>query len=837
MAEQRHQRLRTLKLETSMETFFQDLRYSARMLLKNPGFTAISVMSLALGIGANTTIFSFVNGLMFRPPAIADSGRLLEVWQHNSTRGNGIGSHMQLSYPDYEYYRDHNHVFTGMGALTAEGSVVTWNRAGEGEALQSALVSANFFSLVGIKPALGRTFLPDEDQAASPVAVVVLSHSLWQQRLGSDPAIVGKTLSLNGRTFSVIGVAPAGFTSIIMGSAPDLWIPMAMHFATNPGLKLGERHQHWLIGIGRLKPGVSPAQARADLTILGRQLSQDYPDPDKDLSPAAFPIEFVPAPFRGVLGTLSGGLMAVVALVLLIACANAANLLLAKASSRRREMAVRAALGASRSRLVRQTLTESVVIASLAGLLGLCLAAWVAPILLCLKPQSIPLVLDISIDVRVLAFTALASILTGVVFGLAPALQSSKVDHVTNLKDGSYQGGSPKSRLRGFLVIAQVTACVILLVGAGLCLRSLWNARSIDPGFNPHCAVTAALNVETFSYSRARGKIFYSTLLDRVRALPGVRFASLADHLPLSPLLRMESLEVDGTEQSSSTERETSMEDAIVAPGYFEAMGVPLLRGRGFSSHDTETAPAVVVINQALADRFWPNQDPLGKTVTLDGPEHTRVPARIVGIASTGKYQSLGEDRKPFFYKCMLQFYEPGVKLIVRTEGQPSAALEGLRAEVQKLDPRIALVGVETLDQHMQLPLFPARAAGLLLGAFGCLALALAVIGIYGVISYSVTQRVREIGIRMALGADPAHVLKLVVSQGLQLTGMGLAIGLVAAVAVTRVLSSLLYGISPRDGFTFAGVTVLLTLVAAVASYLPARRATKVDPISSLRAE
>lgn len=819
-----------------METFLNDVRYTARMLVKNPGFTVTSVLSLALGIGANTTIFSFINGLLLKPPSVADSGRLLEIWQHNPKRGNGIGSHMQLSYPDYDYYRRNNHVFSEIGACTGETSAVVWNRGGEGEALQAALVSASFFSTLGVKPVLGRAFLPEEDRSSSPVPVTVLSHALWHQRLGSDPAIAGKTITLNGRAFTVVGVAPAGFTGVLIGSAPDLWTPTAMHAATNPGLNLSERHQHWLLGVGRLKSGASPAQAKAELSILGHQLSQDYPDPDKDLDAAVFPVELVPSPFRNFVGGLSGGLMTVVGLVLLIACANAANLLLAKASSRRREMAIRAALGASRRRLIRQTLTESVLIATLAGLLGLNFASWAAPVLLSWIPKSIPVSLDISLDGRVFVFTALAAILTGLLFGLAPALQGSKLDHMTNLKDGSYQGGSPKSRLRGFLVVSQVTACMILLVGAGLCLRSLLNARSIDPGFDSRNSLAATLNVESFSYQAERGKVFYSALLECVRAVPGVRFATLADHLPLSPVTRMEEIEIEQGLPNRSGQLRVIVDDAVVAPAYFEAMGVPLLRGRGFTSQDTEIAPAVVVVNQTMADRFWPGQDVLGKSVTLLGPRQTRTRARIVGVARTGKYQSLGEDAKPFLYKCMLQEYQPAVKLVLRTQGNGvQEVLVALRNEVQKLDSRMALIGVETLDQHMQFPLFPARATGLLLGAFGLLALLLAVVGIYGVISYSVTQRMREMGIRMALGARGADIVKLIVQQGLKLTAIGVAIGLAAAFAVTRVLSSLLYGVTPTDEIAFGGVALLLTLIAMLASYIPARRATKADPIASLR--
>ena len=489
-----------------MEIFRQDLRYAVRTLAKNPGFTAVAVLSLSLGIGANATIFSFINGLLLRPPSVADPDRLVEVWQRNTTRGTGIGSHMPLSFPDYEHYRDHNRVFDAMGGFTAETSRVIWNRAGEGEVLQGALVSANFFTILGVRPALGRAFLPDEERPSTAAAVVMLSHALWQQRLGADPAVLGKTLTFNGRGFTVIGVGPAGFTGVLAGFAPDFWTPLGMQTALSPALNRSERRMHWILGVGHLAPGVTPAQASADLATLGRQLAADYPDANRNLMPSALPVELVPSPFRGFLGGASGVLMAVVGLVLLIACANVANLLLAKASSRRREIAIRGALGATRRRLMQQALTESVLIAGMAGLSGLLLSAWATPLLLSAVPASIPLALDVSPDLRVLAFTVLASILTSVGFGLAPALRQSRLDPVTTLKDGASQGGSAKSKLRNGLVIAQVTACMVLVAGAGLCVRSLLQARSIDPGFDTRNALAASLNVETFGYTEDRGR-------------------------------------------------------------------------------------------------------------------------------------------------------------------------------------------------------------------------------------------------------------------------------------------------------------------------------------------
>jgi predicted permease len=812
-----------------METLWQDLRYAFRTLTRDRGFAAVAICSLALGIGANVTIFSFVDALMLRPPAVTDPDRVLEVWQHNTTRGNGIGSHMQLSFPDYEHYRDHNGVFSEMGGFTAETSRVTWTRAGQGEILQGGMVSGNYFSILGLRPALGRLFGPDDDRAATPAPAIVLSHALWQQRLGADPTIVGTPLTLNGRAFTVVGVAPPGFTGLLAGFTPDFWAPLATHDGVSPGLNLRERRMHWILGLGRLKPGVTPAQARADLAVLAARLAADYPEADKNLTAAAVPLELVPTPFRGLLGGISGVAMAIVGLVLLIACANVANLLLARASSRRREMAVRAALGAGRRRLVQQTLTEGLLLAGIAGATGLLLSAWSTPLLWSLRPASLPLALNLSPDIRVLLFTVVASLLTGVAFALAPALQQSKVDYVGSLKDGSPQGGSARSRLRHGLVITQVAACLVLLVGTGLCLRSLLNAGSIDPGFDMRQAVSASLDVGAFGYDEARGKAYYAALLERVRALPGVRAASLVDHLPLSQVMRMEGVEINGASP-------VAIDNAVIAPGYFEAMATPLLRGRGFTEQDSETSPAVVVINEAMAARYWPGQDAVGQHVTLLGPHDSRRRAEIIGVARTGKYRSLGEDPRPFFYRSLLQGYEPGVQLVVRSQADASI-VRALVEAARNVDPRMPLVGVQTLEEHLQVPLFPARAAGLMLGMFGGLALTLAVVGLYGVIAYSVSQRRVEIGVRMALGARPRDIVRLVVWQGLRLTIAGMAIGLALALGVTRVLSSVLYGIGASDPLTFAGVTLALAAVAALASYVPARWAARVEPIRALRSQ
>jgi putative ABC transport system permease protein len=819
------------RIHLHMGPSLQDLRYALRILIRNPAFTTVTVLSLALGIGANTTIFSFVNALLLKPPAVGDPDRLVEVWEHNTTRGTGIGSSMQLSYPDFEYFRDHNRSFSAMAAFTGEPAAVVWNREGEGEMLRAAMVSDNFFSLLGVRPALGRAFLAQEDRSGTDETVVVLSHALWKDRFGSDPAVLGQGLVLNGRRFTVIGVAPPSFTGLMAGFTADVWTPMPMHAAVNPGIDLAERHQHWVVGVGQLRPGMTQSDAAADLALLGQQLATTYPDANRHLAPSAMAVALIPSPFRGVVGGASGVLMAVVGLVLLIACANVANLLLAKAAGRRREIAIRFALGANRRRVVQQVLTESVVIAVIAGALGLVFSMWAAPLLLSMKPASLPLFLNVSPDVRVLGFTLAASLMTGVAFGLAPALQQSRIDQIDGLKEGSQQSGASKSRLRSALVVAQVTACVVLLVGASLCLRSLMNARSIDPGFTIENGVTASLNVQTFGYDETRGREFYDNLLARVRTVPGVRAAALADHLPLGQIMRMAGVVVPG----AGTEP-IGIELAIVTPGYFEAMGIPLVRGRDFTANDDPRGPAVVVINEQMAKRYWPQQNAVGEFITLAGRDNQGTRAQVIGVVRTGKYQSLGESPKPYLYRPLAQEYGPNAQLIVRAVDETTVG-GSLRETVRSLDPRLALVGLETLRQHMQLPLFPAQAAGALLGLFGALALLLAVVGLYGVISYTVSQRAREIGVRIALGARDADVVRLVLSQGLRLTALGLGIGFAGALAVSRVLSSVLYGVTPTDPVSFGLVGGVLMIVALVASYVPARWAMRVDPIRALRSE
>ena len=823
--------VRTASWESVVDTLWQDLRFAARMLRKNLGSTAAVVIALALGIGLNTTVFSFVNALLLRPPAgVKAPDRLLEVWIHNP-RSSGVEGYLPLTYPDYLYYRDHNHSFEGTLAFDGDPHSIIWNRSGEGQVVLGQLVSGNFFSLLGVNAILGRTISEEDDQAANPQPVVVLGHAFWQQHLGSDPTIIGKTLMLNGANYSVIGVAPAGFAGLLVGFEPDFWAPITMvEQVTRDIGRLNNWHGHWLIAIARLKPEASVSGAWAEASVLEHQIELDHPDLKRNLDATVFPATLIPAPYRIYVSAFTALLMAVFGLVLLIACANVASFLLARATGRTREMAVRSALGAGRGRLIQQMLVESTLLSCLAGLVGLILAYWTAPLLLALKPASLPITLRLPVDWRVLVFTMMVSLICGVAFGLTPALRSTSVKVASNLKDEAQPAGYRKSTLRSILMTGEIATCTVLLVGATLCVRSLRNASSIDPGFNAQHVIAATLNPGSVGYSDAQVRSFYEELFERVQALPGVTAASFTDHLPLGPA--REQTAVTDTMRPEPSKKDALPVDVLrVAPGYFQTMGISLLRGRDFASSEGEARSGVAIINEALAKRLWKNQDPLGRLISF---HEEKVGTEIIGVVKTGKYRTLGEDPIPVAYLPQLR---PRRTLVVRTSGDPAALLDTVRREIHSVDANIAATDLETMQQYMTLPLFPARTTGLLLGVAGFLALALTSIGLFGVISYIVSQRTHEIGVRMALGAQNGDVLRLVLKHGLFLTGMGLVIGLGLAFGAAQVLSSLLYGIGPTDSTTFINVAVLLCAVVLLACYIPARRATSVDPMVALRYE
>ena len=835
-----------------MGTLWQDLRYGWRMMLTSPGLTAVAVASLALGIGANTAIFSFVNAVLLRPLPVAEPERLVYLFGGTERHPYGV-----TAYPDYVDYRDQSGVFEGLA--TYSGISLSFTGGERTELVSGSIVSGNYFDVLGVKAALGRTFLPEEDQTPGARPVAVLSHGWWQRRFGGDPQIVGRQLTLNGQSFTVVGVAAAGFQGAGAGETNDLFVPMMMQALVrpprggysgemNPDL-LSRRSAGWLVVVGRLGPGVTLEQAQSAVATVAGRLRQAYPESNEGRVATLYPASKGDPNARGMLLSVSGLLLATVGLVLLIACANVANLLLARASARRREISIRLALGAGRWRLVRQLLTESALLAFIGGAVGLLLALWTVDLLKQAVPAGLmPFAFDFSLDGRVLGFTLGLSLLTGMIFGLAPALQASRPDLLPALKDESQSFGTGARRfgLRNLLVVVQIALSLVLLIGAGLFLRSLRQAQAIDPGFEPGRVLVAPLNINLLRYTRPQGAEFYRQLVERVEALPGVESASLARVVLLSGAARQSSVLVEGqggpdrVDRSEGTgggeevAQQTTLAN-VVGLGYLQTMGIALLRGRDFGSQDREGAPGVVIINETFARRHFPGQDPLGRRISLNGP---RGPWReIVGMTRDGKYRTLGEAPAPFVHLPLAQNHETGMTLHVRAAGDPAGLVAAVRGEIRGLERNLPATDIRPLTEQISRSLFPARMGAALLGVFGLIALLLATVGLYGVMSYAVARRTRELGVRMALGAQPGDVLRLVLREGMTLIAAGVGLGLAGALAVTRLLASFLYGVSTTDPATFAGLAALLAAVALLASLIPARRAARVDPMVALRQE
>jgi predicted permease len=835
-----------------METLWQDVRYGFRVLRASPGFAAVAVLSLALGIGANTSIFSVVNAALLRPLPVNEPDRLVFVFNGTQTSPYSVSS-----YPDYVDYRDKNEVFSDV--LTYSSITASGRTDDQTDLISGSIVSGNFFDALGVRAALGRTFLPEEDTTPNTHPVAVISHGLWERRFGSDPKVIGQQLTLNGHAFTIVGVTSAGFNGPEVLETNDIYVPAMMQALVRPprgGFSgdmnpdmLSRRGPRWLRIIGRLKPGVSIDQAQAAMSTLAAQLQQAYPDTNRNTIATLFPVSKVDPQAYTQLISVAALLLAVVAIVLLIACANVANLLLARASGRRKEIAVRLALGASRSRLVRQLLTESVLLSLAGGLGGLLLALWTIDVLKTATPPDgiFSFTLDYRLDGRVLAFTFLLSLATGVIFGLAPALQASRPDLVPALKDEASAAAQGRRRfnLRNLLVVAQVALSLVLLIGAGLFLRSLNNAQAIDPGFNADRVLNAQLNINLLRYTKLQGQEFYRQVIERVEALPGVESASMARVVPMSGSGRTSSLIIEGQDQPDNVSRSegsgpdnpnpNTVSTNVVGLKYFETMGISLLRGRDFTEQDKEGAPLTVVVNEAFARRYFDGEEALGRRLSFRGAQGPW--SEIVGVARDSKYRTLGEAQRPFVYSPLAQNHETGMALHVRTIGDPSSVAGAVRREVQTLDQNLPVTNLQPMRDVLGSSLFAARMGAVLLAIFGLLALLLAGVGLYGVMSYTVSRRTREIGIRMALGAQTGNVLRLVLKEGMALVGGGVAAGLIVAAAVTRLLASFLYGVSPLDATTFVAIPVVLALVALLASYLPARRAAKVDPMIALRYE
>ncbi len=821
--------------------WWRDVRFGLRMLARRPVSSSAVVVALALGIGLNSAVFTFVNALLLRPPqGVKATNRLVEVWLHNP-KASGIMGYLPFNYPDYAYYRDHSKSMEGLTAFDGDSEDAIWNNEGNGVVLHAQFVSGNLFSLLGLNAVVGRTLSVDDDRLGNPRQVVVLSYPFWKQKLGGNAGVIGKTLMLDGGAFTIAGVAPAGFTGLMVGTDPDFWAPLTAigRFRHDDEDRLTNRDSYWLIVAGKMRRAGDRKSVQAEMHVLAKQVYLAHGGKNESLDPmvgskgdfqdaAVYPLTMIPGPYRGYVSAFSGGLLAVFALLLMIACTNAASLLLARATGRAREMATRSALGAGRGRLIRQMLVESLMLAGMAGAAGVAIAWITSRMLMELKPSNIPLTLAIPMDWRVVLFTAAISAATGVLFGLAPALRASAVQSARVLKEESQTGGLRKSRLRSTLVVAQMAACVVLLGGAALCVHSLMNANAIDAGFDTHHIALATLDPGSLGYSPTKVNDFYARLLERVEHMPGVTSASYAKFLPLGTARSDTSVGKELGKDSSAM----MVDEYLVDPGFFRTMGIPLLRGRDLTQKEADgDKSTAVVINETLARRLWPGEDPVGKRLAMRGD---KTMSEVVGVVKDGKYHTLGEAPVAVVFRGQLP---PGRTLVVRTAGDSRTLLDEIRREVPIVDPLMAATGVQSVEEYMALPLFPARTVGWLLGVSGILAVVMTAIGLFGVIAYMVSQRTHEIGVRMALGARRSDVMKMVMGQGLRLTVVGLGIGLAAACGGSRLLSPLLYGIGANDPVTMTAVAMGMAAIALSACYLPARKAMSVDPSVALRYE
>jgi len=824
-----------------MATFLQDLKYGARLLAKAPGFTVIAALSLALGIGANTTIFTLINAVLLNPLPVEDPSQLVSVWTTDERNQGGQLGFLQLSPMNYKDLRDKNEVFTGLAAHQGIPLNIAVN-GGEPQQVFGEIATGNYFSLLGAKPAIGRTFTTDDDRNPGERLVAVLGYGEWQKRFGGEPSVVGRTMTVNGQSFAVIGVMPKGFKGTNAIGAPALWVPYMTYPVTTNGFfgeLIAPNQRRGLIFnvTGRLKRGVTVQQAEANLKTIARQLAQEYPNENGGRGVTIVPLAqaTINPGFRNNIVMAGGLLMTIVGLVLLIACANVANLLLARAAVRQKEIAVRLSLGASRGRLIMQLLTEGTLLALIGGAGGLLLAYWAQGLLWSFRPPFLQAdAVDLHPDVRVLLFTIGVSFVTGIVFGLAPAVQASRPDLVVELKEktGAPAGANRMFSLRNMLVAAQIALSLVALIGAGLFLRSLQNAQRINPGFDADHLAVMSFDLGAQGYTEERGRQFQQRVLERAGSVPGVTAAALGSTVPLFAGGFARTVFLEG--QDASDRRAGKLVQITVGSShYLETLGIPLLRGRALSDIDQPNTPTSVVINETMAKRFWPDQDAMGRRFKFFGQQNFN---QVVGIAKDSKYNFIGEEPTPYIYQATTQVYQPQVSLFVKA-ARPEAVLGTVRGEVQQLDRNLPLTGVFTLTEIFDQSLWAPRMGASLLAVFAGLSLVLAVIGIYGVMAYSVSQRRRELGIRMALGASRADVLRLVVVQGLRLTMMGVACGLIASFAASRLIASMLFDVSPTDVVTFVAVPALLAVAALGASYLPARRATRIDPMVALRYE
>ena len=816
-----------------METLLQDLRYSFRMLRGRPGFSVAALLALALGIGVNSVIFSAVNAILLRQLPFKASEQLVWVWSTRTDRDKAF-----FSIPNFIDSRDQNQTLEQMVAFANWGA----NLAGKGEPerLQGVRISANAFQVLGVEATAGRLLIPEDDRPDSP-RVVVLGHGLWQRRFGGDENLIGQTLSLNGQTYTVVGILPPGFKFFGAEGDAEIGVPLKMEIDS----RKAERGSNFLRVYARLKPGVTRQQAQADLAAIEERLRQQYPDTNaKNTAPRVLALQ---TEIVGNYGLALWLLLGAVAVVLLIACTNLANLLLARAATRRKEMAIRTALGATRARLIRQMLTESLLLALCGGVLGLLFAWWGIDLLLGFSPADLPRLNAITIDARVLLFTLAVSLVAGIVFGLAPAIQSSRTNLNEELKSNlsSVFGGARQNSFRNLLVVAEVALSLLLLIGAGLFVRSLIRLQQVSPGLDTQNLLLVRLSLPQSNYTKGETvTAFYEKLEPRVSSLPGVEAVAASNVLPLSGLNVRADFTIVG--RPPRTREETpAAQNRWVSPGYFNAMKIPVLQGREFTEQDRAGARLVAVVDKVAARRYWQDENPVGAHILID--DAAPAPPReveIIGVVDEIKHNGLDEEPTATVYAPFYQippgavsFFANRMNLVVRTSIEPMTLGDEIRSQVQSVDRDVPASNISTMEQFLAATIAPRKFNLFLLVIFAVAALMLAAAGLYAVIAYSVQQRTKEIGIRMALGAKANDVFKLIISQGMKLVVIGVATGLLASLLLTRLMASLLYGVSATDPLTFATIALLLTGVALGACFVPARRATKVDPMVALRYE
>lgn len=808
-----------------METLIHDLRFGIRMLRKNPGFTLVAVITMALGIGANTALFSVVNGVLLKSLPFKEPDRLLFAFETNAKLPSPT---IPVSTLDYRDWKEQNHVFDSMGAR--KPFAVSLTGIERPEKIQGERVTADYFSTLGVDPILGRTFSEDEVKPGG-AKVALLSYGLWQRRFGASPNIVGQTVQLNGAPTIVVGIMPNDYRPNV-----ELWLPLPINYAG------ADRDLKELVVVGRLAPGVSRQQAQVEMTTIAGRLAEQYPDFNTGWGVSLLPMhDAIVQNIRPALLILFGA----VGFVLLIACSNVANLLLARAAAREREIAIRMAMGAGRLRLMRQILTESVLVSLIGGGLGVLIAMWGTQALISLNPQGIPRANEISVDPKVLVFALVASVVSGVLFGLVPAVQTSRQDLNDVLKEAgkSLMGNARGRRIRSALVVVEVALALVLMTGAGLLIKGFSRLQSVDPGFNHENVLAFQLSLPDASYPRPpQQSAFLKGVLERFSVLPGVTSASAISQAPLAGGGPSYIFWAEGRPLPTPSEAPVAS-SRVISPNYFQTLSIPLIAGRVFIEADNKDAPAVVIVNENFAKSMWPGEDPIGKRMTVGVPLAGEKPdwSTIVGVVGNVKHTALNGESGMQVYEPVYQaeFQSPARNMtyLLRTSVDAVSLTEAARTSVVSIDSNVPMSNVKTMDRIVYDSVSPFRFNMFLLVLFAVVALVLTIVGVYGVMNYAVTQRTREIGIRMALGADPGQVRGLILRQGMTLSAIGLGIGLAASVGVMRLLSSLLYGVSATDPVTFAAVALLLAVVALVACYVPARRATKVDPLVALRYE